>query len=60
MTRKLEIEEGIKNLNHIIDISTEKKLSQEQLRDLNLAAISSQLAEISLTLAIIADKLGGE
>jgi hypothetical protein len=60
MTRKLEIEEGIKNLNHIIDISTEKKLSQEQLINLNLAAISNQLAEISLTLAIIADKLGGE
>jgi hypothetical protein len=60
MTRKFEIEESIKNLNRIIDISTEKKLSQEQITNLNLAAISSQLADISLTLAIIADKLESE
>lgn len=60
MSRKLEIEESIKNLNHIIDISTEKNLSQEQLTNINLAAITHQLADINLTLAIIADKLGEE
>ena len=61
MTRKLEIEESIKNLSHIIDnISTEKKFSQEQLTNIHLMAITHQLADISVTLAIIADKLGEE
>lgn len=36
------------------------EISQEQLLNLNLAAITQQLAEISTTLAIIADKLEGE
>lgn len=60
MTRKLEIEESIKNLNRIIDISAEKNLSEEQITNICNLAITNQLADISLTLAIIADKLGGE
>ena len=57
MSRKSEIEKSIKNLNHIIDITTEEGLSQEQITNLGIAAITHQLADISLTLAIITDKL---
>lgn len=35
-------------------------ITQDALTNLNLSAIVSQLADISTTLAIIADKLGGE
>lgn len=60
MTRKLEIEESIKGLNHMIDISTEADLSHEQITTLCITMITHQLADISLTLAIIADKLESE
>lgn len=59
MNRKDEIKESIECLNHIIEITTKADLTQEQLTNMNLSAITSQLADISLTLAIIADKLGG-
>ena len=62
MKRKDEIKESIENLNHIMGIATREPetLAQEQITNLNLSAITHQLADISLTLAIIADKLGGE
>lgn len=62
MTRKDEIKESIENLNHIMGIATREPetLAQEQITNINLSAITRQLADISLTLAIIADKLGGE
>ena len=60
MTRKDEVKESVKYLNHLIDVAAKENLSQEQITNVNLAAITHQLAEISVTLAIIADKLGGE
>jgi len=62
MTREDEIKESIENLNHIMGIATREPeiLNQEQITNMNLSAIILQLADISLTLAIIADKLGGE
>lgn len=60
MTRKEEVKESIRYLKHLIDGATDLDLSQEQITNVNLAGITHQLAEISLTLAIIADKLGEE
>jgi hypothetical protein len=48
----------IQGLKDIKD--SELNLTQEALIDLNLSSIASQLVDISTTLAIIADKLGGE
>lgn len=57
MTRKEEVEnnnkvlsEGIKELNSI-------ELMQEQVTNINLSAIAQELADISITLAMIVDQL---
>lgn len=60
MTRKDEIKESIEGLADILDLTAKASLTPEQLTNINLTAITNQLADISLTLAIIADKLGGE
>ena len=60
MTRKEEVKESVKYLNHLIDVAAKENLSQEQLTNVNLAAITHQLTQISLSLAIIADKLESE
>lgn len=57
MNRKDEIKESIECLNHIIEITTKADLTQEQVTNINLSAITNQLADISVTLAIIADKM---
>jgi hypothetical protein len=59
MSRKDEIKASIEYLNHLISISTKESMNQEQLININLAALTHQIADISETLAIIADKLGG-
>lgn len=60
MRRKDEIKESIEGITHIMDVVTKAELTQEQITNINLAAITNQLADISITLAIIADELGGE
>lgn len=60
MTRKEEVKGSVKYLNHLIDVAAKEKLSQEQITNVNLSVISHQITDISVTLAIIADKLGGE
>ena len=60
MKRQDEIKENIERITHIMDIVTKENLTQEQITNINLAAITNQLADISITLAIIADKLGEE
>ena len=60
MNRKDEIKGSVEYLNHLIDISVKESITQEQVTNINLTAISHQLADISVTLAIIADKLEGE
>ena len=60
MNRKDEVKESIEYLNHIMDVFTKEPVIQEQITNYCLSAITHQLADISLTLAIIADKLGGE
>ena len=59
MSRKEEIKQSIEYLNKIVEFSTKESLNQTQITNINLSAITSQLADISVTLAIIADKLGG-
>ena len=59
MSRKDEINASIKYLNKIIELSTKEDVTQEQITNFNLASITHLLADISVTLAIIADKLGG-
>jgi len=60
MTRKDEIKESIEGLADILDLTAKASLTPEQLTNINLTAILNQLADISITLAIIADKLGEE
>lgn len=60
MSRKDEIKESIEYLNNLIDMTTKESISQEQLINISLGAVTHLLADISVTLAIIADKLGGE
>lgn len=59
MNRKDEIKGSIEYLNHLIDISIKENLNQEQITNINLAALTHQMADISVTLAIIADNLEG-
>lgn len=59
MNRKDEIKRSIEYLNHLIDMSTKENINQEQLTNINLAALLNQIADISVTLAIIADNLEG-
>lgn len=59
MSRKEEIKHSIEYLNKIIEIATKESITQEQVTNMNLSAITNQLSDISVTLAIIADKLGG-
>lgn len=60
MTRKEEVENNMKDLLERIRDLTGSGLTQEQVMNINLSAIAQQLGEISVTLAIIADKLDKE
>ena len=60
MRRKDEIKESIEGLADMLDLASKVSLTPEENIDISLSAIAQQLADISLTLAIIADKLGGE
>lgn len=62
MTRKDEVEKNNKILIEKIkeEATNLKIITQEQVTNYALSSISQQLADISVTLAIIADKLGGE
>jgi hypothetical protein len=56
-----EIRERLEGFADTLDlIATKASLTPEQITNINLTAIAQQLADISLTLAVIADKLGGE
>ena len=57
MTRKEEIKNSIDYLNNVINLATKEIVTQEQLINLNLTALANQLADISVTLAIIADEM---
>ncbi len=62
MTRKDEVEKNNKILiEKIKEEATNSKITtQEQVTNFALSSIAQQLVDISVTLAIIADKLGGE
>lgn len=60
MTRKEEVENNMKDLLERIRDLNGSGLTQEQVMNINLSAIAQQLGEISVTLAIIADKLDKE
>lgn len=60
MTRKEEVENDMKDLLERIRDLNGSGLTQEQVMNVNLSAIAQQLGEISVTLAIIADKLDKE
>lgn len=61
MTRKEEVEKNNKILTEMIKETTNStSITQEQVTNFALSSIAQQLVDISLTLAIIADKLGGE
>jgi len=57
VTRKEEIKNSIDYLNNVINLATKESVTQEQLINLNLTALANQLADISVTLAIIADEM---
>lgn len=61
MSRLEEIRENQRTINNAIKTINEAEIdiTQNQATNLNLAAITTQLVDISMTLAIIADKLGG-
>lgn len=54
-TKQHTLDQALKDIN-----GAELNLTQDALTNLNLSAITAQLVDISTTLAIIADKLGGE
>lgn len=60
MKRLDEVKEKNKNLYQLIEIASKENFSKKDLTNINLSVISDYLADISLTLAIIADKLGEE
>lgn len=60
MTRKEEVENNMKDLLERIRDLNGSGLTKEQVMNINLSAIAQQLGEISVTLAIIADKLDKE
>lgn len=60
MTRKEEVENNMKDLLERIRDLTGSGLTQEQVMNINLSSIAQQLGDISVTLAIIADKLDKE
>lgn len=60
MTRKEEVVDSMHNLLGGIRDLKGSGLTQEQVMNINLSAIAQQLGEISVTLAIIADKLDKE
>ena len=60
MTRKEEVENNMKDLLERIRDLSGSGLTQEQVMNINLSSIAQQLGEISVTLAIMADKLDKE
>lgn len=60
MKRLDEVKEKNKSLYQLIEIASKENFSKKDLTNINLSVISDYLADISLTLAIIADKLGEE
>lgn len=60
MKRVDEIKEKNKYLYQLVEIASKENFSKKDLTNFNLSVISDYLADISLTLAIIADKLGEE
>lgn len=60
MTRKEEVENNMKDLLERIRDLSGSGLTQEQVMNINLSSIAQQLGDISVTLAIIADKLDKE
>jgi hypothetical protein len=60
MTRKAEVVDSMYDLLGDIRDLKGSGLTQEQLMNINLTLIAQELGDISVTLAIIADKLDKE
>ena len=57
MTRKEEVENKNKVLSEGLKKLTSLELTQEQVTNITLSAIAQELADISITLAMIVDQL---
>jgi len=66
MTRYEEVKKGQENLNLVLSMVTKSMKSEgmyadyDAINSLTLASILQTLSDISITLAIISDKLGGD
>lgn len=60
MSRKEEVEKSNLILTKMIREKATENITQEQVTNYALSSIAQQLTDISVTLAIIADKLGEE
>lgn len=66
MTRKEEVVDSVLDVDSMLDLLGGIRdlegsgLTQEQLMNINLITIAQELGDISVTLAIIADKLDKE
>lgn len=60
MSRKEEVEKSNLILTKMISEKATENITQEQVTNYALSSIAQQLTDISVTLAIIADKLGEE
>lgn len=62
MSRLVKVKANQYNIDQALKAMKDAELdiTQDALTNLNLSAITAQLVDISTTLAIIADKLGGE
>ena len=65
MTRFEEVKKGQDNLNLVLSMMTESMKSEgtedyDAINSLTLASILQILSDMSITLAIISDKLGGD
>ena len=60
MSRKEEVEKSNLILTKMISEKATENITQEQVTNYALSSIAQQLTDISVTLAIISDKLGGE
>ena len=60
MTREVEVKNNIQNLAKGIKEIQKLDLTEEQVTNINLSTIAQQLGDISITLAMIVDRLDKE
>lgn len=60
MTREAEVKDNIQTLTKDIKEIQKLPLTEEQVTNINLSAIAQQLSDISITLAMIVDRLDKE